>query len=56
MPISTSKAAPMDNSATSSEDNDQKDISQEYETLNKKCDTVITKIKKRKQKQNKNIH
>lgn len=34
---------------------EEKDIiSQEYEKLNKKCDTVITKIKKRKQKSKKN--
>ena len=31
-------------------------ISQEYEKLNEKCDTVITKIKKRKQKQSKKIN
>lgn len=55
MPVSTSKATAIDNSTTSSEDN-KKDISQEYETLNKKCDTVITKIRKRKQKQKQNTH
>lgn len=35
------------------EDEEKDVISQEYEKLNKKCDTVITKIKKRKQKSKK---
>lgn len=32
------------------EENKEKDISQEYEKLNQRCDVVITKIKKRKEK------
>jgi len=55
MPASTSKAI-IDNTNDTSEKSVDKDITQEYEVLNKKCDTVITKIKKRKEKQTKKIH
>ncbi len=54
MPASTSKA--IDNTNDASEKSVDKDITQEYEVLNKKCDTVITKIKKRKEKQTKKTH